>query len=194
MNARRISIIGTTGSGKSTIAGELSRHWGIPHIELDSLYWEENWRGVSDEVFRQRVAVAIQGARWIVDGNYSRCRDLVWARADTVVYLDYSFWRIFWQLLRRTFRRALQKEELWSGNREYLGKAFFSKDSILLWMLTTYHRRRRQYASLFQEAQYTHLRVVHLTDPKRTAKWLDEIKSGSNPSPGRVSANQLKLL
>lgn len=177
---QRIAVIGTTGSGKTIIARKLSLRLGIPHIELDALYWEENWSGVSDEVFRERVAAAIQGDHWIVDGNYSRCRDLVWAKADTVVYLDYSFWRILWQLLVRTFRRSLQREILWSGNRENLSKAFFSKDSILRWMLTTYHRRRRQYASLFQEAQYDYVKIVQLVNPRMTDKWLEDIKRISN--------------
>lgn len=70
---QRIAVIGTTGSGKTIIARKLSLRLGIPHIELDALYWEENWSGVSDEVFRERVAAAIQGDHWIVDGNYSRC-------------------------------------------------------------------------------------------------------------------------
>ncbi len=175
LSTRRISVIGTTGSGKTTIAQELSHRLDIPHIELDALNWQENWTETPNEIFRQRVASVVQAERWIVDGNYSRCRDLVWVRADTVVYLDYSFWRIFWQLLRRTFRRSFQKVELWNGNREHLPKAFFSKDSILLWMLTTFHRRRRQYAALFQKTQYAHLKVVHLTDPQMTAKWLENI-------------------
>lgn len=172
---KRISIVGTTGSGKTTTARELSQHLEIPHIELDALYWEENWTSVPDEIFKERVASAVQADRWIIDGNYSRVRDLVWGRADTVIYLDYCFGRVFWQLLMRTFRRSLQNEELWSANREHLGKAFFSKDSILLWMLTTYHRRRRQYRELFRQAHYSHLKIVHLKSPSMTQKWLSGI-------------------
>jgi adenylate kinase family enzyme len=172
---QRISVVGTTGSGKTTVAQEISKRLQVPHIELDALFWDENWTEVPDEVFRDRVASATENERWVIDGNYSRVRNLVWARANTVVYLDYSFWRVFWQLMRRTIRRSLRKEELWNGNREEFGKSFFSRDSILWWMLRTYHRRRKQYSELFQQSAYAHLGVVHLRTPQMTKEWLSGI-------------------
>ena len=176
-SARRISVIGITGSGKTTVAQRLSQSLDLPCIELDALYWAENWTGVPEEVFQQRVVSAVQAECWIIDGNYSRVRDLVRERADTVVYLNYSFGRVLWQLVLRTIRRSLSGIELWSGNRESLGLALFSKDSILLWMLKTYHRRRRQYALLLQQPQYAHLHVVHLTSPPKTREWLASLQA-----------------
>ena len=172
---QRISVVGTTGSGKTMIAREISKVLQLPHIELDALYWDKNWTGVSDQVFHDRVMTAIKSERWVVDGNYSRVRNLVWERADTVVYLDYSFWRVFWQLLKRTIRRSIQGEELWSGNREELRKSFFSQDSILLWMLQTYHRRRKQYPKLFQQPEYAHLCVVRLKSSRMKDEWLSRL-------------------
>ncbi len=169
---QRISVVGTTGSGKTTTAQEISKRLNIPHIELDSLYWGENWEGVPEDVFHSRVRKAVSGEEWVIDGNYSRIRPLIWERAEMVVYLDFSFWRVFWQLLTRTFQRSIQKEELWSGNREDLGKSFFSRDSILFWMLTTYHRRRRQYPALFQKPEFSHLQIVHLKTPRMRDEWL----------------------
>lgn len=172
---QRISVVGTTGSGKTTVAREISQRLQLPHIELDALFWDENWTGAPDDVFRERVTGAIMTERWVVDGNYSRIRMLIWERADTVVYLDYTFWRVLWQLIIRTVSRSLGKEELWSGNREDLRKSFFSRDSILLWMIKTYHHRRKQYAELFQQPEYAHLCVVHLKTPQMTDEWLSRI-------------------
>lgn len=176
--SRRISVVGTTGSGKTTVAREISKRLQLPHIELDALYWDENWTGVSDQVFRDRVIRAINAERWVIDGNYSRVRNLVWERADTVVYLNYSFWRTFWQLFMRTIKRSIQQEELWNGNREDLGKSFFSKDSIMLWMIRTHGRRRKQYAQLIQQPENAHLRIVQLKTPQMTDEWLSSISSG----------------
>lgn len=172
---QRISVVGTTGSGKTTVARCLAQRLGLPHFELDALYWDQNWTGVPEQVFQERVRAAIQGERWVVDGNYSRVRDLVWARAETVVYLDYPFWRVFWQLLRRTLRRSRSGEELWSGNRESLRRSVFSRDSIMLWMLQTYRRRRKKYAALFQQPEYAHLQVVRLASPRQTEAWLAKV-------------------
>lgn len=173
-------MVGTTGSGKTTVAHEISNRLKLPYIELDALYWDENWTGVSDSVFRERVISVIKAEQWVIDGNYSRIRSLVWERADTVVYLDYSFWRTFWQLFTRTIHRSIQQEELWHGNREDLRASFFSKDSILLWMIQTYARRRKQYRMLMQQPENAHLCFVQLKTPRMTREWLSSISSVEN--------------
>lgn len=183
MNERigqRISVVGATGSGKTTVAREISNRLQLPYIELDALYWTENWMGVSDQVFQERVETAIKAERWVIDGNYSRIRHLVWARADTVVYLDYSFGRTFWQLLTRTIRRSIQQVELWHGNRESMRKSIFNRNSILLWMIQTYGRRRKQYAELMQQPENAHLCFVHLKTPKMTNEWLSNLPAGAD--------------
>ena len=162
----RICVVGTSGSGKTTLARSLAAGRQVPHVELDALHWEPNWTEAPLPVFRQRVAAALDRESWVVDGNYSVVRDIVWGRASTVVWLDYPFGLVAWRLMRRTLRRALMQEELWSGNRESLRKAF-SRDSILLWMLQTYWRRRREYPQLFQRPEYGHLQVVRLHMPPR---------------------------
>ena len=68
---QRISVVGSTGTGKTTVAREISIRLTLPHIELDALYWGNNWTGVPDDVFRTRVTDAIRAERWVVDGNYS---------------------------------------------------------------------------------------------------------------------------
>lgn len=169
---QRISIVGTTGSGKTTLARKVAQHFQIPHIELDALHWEQNWIPAADEVFSERVTETLSGDRWVVDGNYSKVRDIIWERADTVIFLDYSFWLVLGRLLRRTWRRSWQQEELWNGNRENIPTSFFSQDSIILWMLRTYDKNRTKYPMLFQQPEYSHLSVIHLKSPQMTNEWL----------------------
>lgn len=167
---QQISIVGTSGSGKTTLARRLAEQLQIPHIELDALHWEPNWTPA--EAFRTRVQQALSGDCWVVDGNYSQVRDLVWGRADTVVFLDYPFQVVLCRLLRRTLRRAFWQEELWNGNRESWQTSFFSRDSILLWMLQTYGRNRVTYSQLLQQPEQAHLCVIHLHHPQQTERWL----------------------
>ena len=133
---------------------------------------ELNWTAALPEVFRERVSEALRGDRWVVDENYSGVRDIVWNRADTVVFLDYSFWLIMRRLLRRTWQRSLKQEELWNGNREDIRKSFLSQASIVLWMLRTYQENRKKYPLLFQRPEYAHLAVVHLQSPEIAEAWL----------------------
>jgi len=134
---RRIVVVGTTGSGKTTLAGELARRLEVSHVELDALHWEPNWVEAPIGIFRERVIRAVSGGAWVADGNYSAVRDIVWSRADTIVWLDYSLPAILCRLTRRTFRRIFTREELWNGNRERIWVQFLSRDSIFLWALKT---------------------------------------------------------
>jgi adenylate kinase family enzyme len=179
---QRISIVGTTGSGKTTLARLLAQALQFPHIELDSLHWEPNWTTAPLAVFRSRASEALQGDRWVVDGNYSIVRDIVWSRADTVVFLDYSFWLVTRRLIGRTLQRSLNQEELWSGNRETISKSFFSQDSIVLWMLKTYQRNRTKFPLLFERSEYSHLSIIHLRSPQMTEAWLGQLAKREIPS------------
>lgn len=173
---QRVSVIGTSGSGKTTTGRAIAARLGVPYCELDALHWEANWTEAAPEVMQERVQAAVAGERWVIDGNYSRVRLLIWGRADTIVFLDFPFLIVLWQLMRRTFSRSLRREELWAGNRESLRKAFFSRDSILLWMLQTYRRRKRQYPQLFRRPEYAHLQVIHLKSPRQRDAWLSSLR------------------
>jgi adenylate kinase family enzyme len=175
---QRIAVVGTSGSGKTTLAARLAQRLAIPHVELDALHWGPDWTPVSWELFRERVSRALGGDAWTVDGNYSRVRDIVWNRADTVVWLDYSLPVVLGRVTRRTVKRTLGREELWNGNREPFWPAFFSRDSIIWWALTTYRRRKREFPALFCRPEYAHLRVVHLASPHAARRWLDSLAGG----------------
>src|SRR5512146_1557183 len=92
----RIAVVGVTGCGKTTTAARLARILVAPHIELDALHWQPGWAMVEHEAFRQRVAEVLDPPTWITDGNYRKARDLIWARATTLVWLDYALPVILW--------------------------------------------------------------------------------------------------
>jgi adenylate kinase family enzyme len=120
-------------------------------------------------VLRERVTTAVAGETWVIDGNYSAARDLVWGRADTVIWLDLPFRVVMWRVVHRTVRRVARGDVLWSGNRERVRMAL-SRDSIILWALTTYHRRRRDYPRLL--AQRPELQVVRLRSAGQVRRFL----------------------
>jgi adenylate kinase family enzyme len=169
---QRVVVVGTSGSGKTTLAGELARRWGMPHVELDALHWEPNWTEAPLDVFRQRVEAAIEAPRWVVDGNYSKLRNLVWTRAELLVWLDYSLPLVMGRLVQRTVRRCATQELLWNGNRERLRDHLCSRQSLLLWVLQTHRGRRKRFTAQLQLDEYRHLTVVRLPSPQATRDWL----------------------
>jgi adenylate kinase family enzyme len=172
---RRISIVGTIGSGKTTCAREVSERLGIPHIELDSLHWEADWVEAPNAVFRERAMQSLQSDSLVVDGNYHQVRGIVWSRADTVVWLDYKFRTIMRRLIRRTLGRIFTQEKLWKGNQEHL-RSLITADSVILWALKTYCRRKREYSALFSHPENSHLTVVRLSSPEEAKKWLSTLR------------------
>ena len=167
----RINITGTSCSGKTTLSRAVSQRLGMPHVELDALFWGPDWTPVPDETFRARVAEAVAGDRWVVDGGYSPIRDLTWSRADTLVWLDYPMPTVLRRWAGRTLARLRSREEFWpgSGNRERLSHVVGS-NSLLWWILRTHRARRERIIQSLDT--YPHLAVVHLRSPADARRWL----------------------
>lgn len=100
----RILIIGCPGSGKSTLARALKDKLGLPVIHLDQLWWQKNWEHVSREEFDQRLELALQMDRWIMDGNYDRTLPKRIEKCDTIIYLDFNRWECLWGMFRRVVK------------------------------------------------------------------------------------------
>lgn len=172
----KIVVIGTSGSGKTTFARRLAKALEVPHFEMDAFHWEQNWTEADTEVFRARVKEATAHSNWVMDGNYGKVRDLAWGRADTLIWLDYSFRTVLSRILIRTLKRVFTKEELFGGNRESFRMSFFSKDSVILWMLQTYSRNRKSYPALLVQPEFAHLKVFRFQHPKETESFLKQFR------------------
>jgi adenylate kinase family enzyme len=118
---QRVVVVGVTSSGKSTLAETLAKRFDLNYIELDALHWEPNWQSAPLDVFRARVESVTQAERWIVAGNYHVVRDLIWPKAEAVIWLDYPLRTVLWQLTRRTFKRWWTQELLWDTNANVCG-------------------------------------------------------------------------
>ncbi|MGC4014235.1 MAG: adenylate kinase [Luteolibacter sp.] len=170
-DAPRIAVIGTSCAGKSTFARQMAAKLALPHLELDQFQWQPGWTPAPTEVFRTQLSEALLAPGWIVDGNYTKVRDLIWKDARLIVWLDYAFPTILFRALKRTIRRAVTREVLWNGNRESVALSFFSKDSILLWVIRSHARKRQEYAALLAQPEHAHLTVVRLLSPAEAAAW-----------------------
>ncbi|MBU6475663.1 MAG: AAA family ATPase [Alphaproteobacteria bacterium] len=174
---RRTIVIGTTGAGKSTLAQRLAEKTGAALIDPDEIHWLPGWKERPRENFRRLIDEATRGESWVFAGNYmSRAQDIVWPRADALVWLDVPFWPNFWRLLRRTLARARTGENICNGNRETFAKSFFSRGSILWWFLKTWAKNRKRYAAVFAAPQdYPHLKMIRLCSDTERTRFLEEV-------------------
>jgi hypothetical protein len=127
---------------------------------------------------RQRVTAAAAADAWVIDGNYSVSRDIVWGRAQAIVWLDFPLRTVLRRYAARTWRRLRSQEEIWpgTGNREALSMHLLSRDGLLWWILSTYRRRRREYPQLI--AGHPWLASVRLRSPAAAEAWLATLRTG----------------
>jgi energy-coupling factor transporter ATP-binding protein EcfA2 len=174
-NTDRILVLGTSGSGKTTVAKEVAQILDITHVEFDSYRHGPNWTETPDAIFREQLSQALRGETWVADGNYSVARDVVWPRATTIIWLDYSIHIVMWRLFWRIMRRGILREELWNGNREKFWWHFVTRQSLFLWVLKTHGRPRKTLPAAFAQAEPAHLEVIHLRSPTSTREWVADL-------------------
>ena len=173
---QRINVVGTSCSGKTTLARAVAGRLDLPYVELDAHYWGPDWTPVPEAAFHARVRDAVAGERWVIDGGYAPVRHLTWGRADTVVWLDYPLPLLLWRWLRRTVVRVRTGEEFWpgTGNRETI-RNVLRRDGLIWYILRTHRRRRRSMSAGL--AARPDLRAVRLRSPTEAERWLRSIET-----------------
>jgi adenylate kinase family enzyme len=182
-DVQRVSVVGNSGSGKTTIAAALSAALNAPHLELDSVFHQPGWVPLEEQEFRRRVAEFVAAPSWVADGNYSAVQDLVWGRADTVIWLDLPRHRVMPRIIWRTLRRAALRAELWNGNRERWTNlvSLDPIESVIVWSWTQHHKYRQRYQRAVTDPANAHLAFVRLRTPGQVAALIARVRAQAAP-------------
>lgn len=158
----------------------MARALALPTIELDAIFHQPGWTPLPDAPFRERVTEALASEGWVVDGNYSTVRDIIWDRADTVVWFDLPFGIVMSRVVWRSIRRVITREELWNGNREHWSNlcSCHPEKSIIAWSATRHRVYRQRYAEAEQDPRWARLHFVRL----RSQQDADAFVAGVSPA------------
>jgi adenylate kinase family enzyme len=175
-----MSVVGCSGSGKTTLASALARLLGAPHIELDAIFHQPGWTELPRDEFRHRVDQATSSKSWVVDGNYSSVRDVIWPKADVVVWFDLPYATVVSRTVRRTVRRVITREELWNGNKEPFSNlwSFDPQRSIIAWTVTQHSRYGRQMREAAADPRWSGLEFVRLGSQAEADGYLAGVAAG----------------
>jgi adenylate kinase family enzyme len=167
---KKVAVIGTaSGCGKTTVGRALAERLDVPFVELDALHHGPGWTEATAEELHAKVEPILGGDAWVIDGGYQgKLGDVVLGAADTVVWLDLPMRTWLPRLLRRTGRRIVRREELWSGNRETLRGAFLGRQALVPFALRHYRRRRREYPE-----RLGRFNLVRLRSQQEVDRWLE---------------------
>jgi len=172
---RRILVAGTSGAGKTTLAGRVSAVLGLPYTELDSLHHGPGWTPRPE--FEADVRTIAAQDAWVSEWQYPAARPLLLERAELLVWLDLPVPVVMTRVVRRTLRRRLRRIELWNGNVEPpLWTVFTSDDHILRWAWRTRHKYRGLGERLAAEAP--HVQVVRLRRRRAGDRWVEGLAGG----------------
>lgn len=174
MPPRRVHVVGTSGSGKTTVARAIADKLGIRHIELDAINWQPGWTELPKDQFYERVREETKHGDWTIDGNYSAVREIIWDRVDTIVWLDMPFIPVFLRIVWRTIRRILTQEELWNTNTEKLD-ALVGKYGMPLWVIQTHEKRRKEYPPLLANPKLSHVDIKVFKSLREVNAWIESL-------------------
>ncbi|VTR77129.1 toxin [Cellulomonas hominis] len=170
---RRVRVVGNSGAGKTTFARALADRLGVPHRELDEVFWGPGWVHKDPEAGREilREFLAASPGGWVVDGNWNTARAGLADDVDVLVWLDYPRWLVMGRVVRRTLVRGALRRELWHGNREDLRSLVRREpdQNIVLWSWTQHAAYREQYVRVVAAGRVP---VVRLTSPRAARRWL----------------------
>lgn len=177
---RRIAVVGSSGSGKSTTARAIGAALDLPVIELDTINWQAGWRDLNThepDEFVRRVQAAVAAPAWVVDGNYGRVQPAVLRRATEVVWLDLPFGLVMRRVFVRSLARSITRKEVWpgTGNVE-TWRAWLSGDHPAWWSLTHFGQRRRRYEAVFADPRLARAKVRRLRTRAEVAAFVESLR------------------
>lgn len=167
---QRVLVIGSGGSGKTTVARSLAERLGLPLTHLDAHYWRPGWRPAPADEWKAEVARLIARPRWVIDGNYGGTLDMRLEASDTVVFLDLPRRVCLWRILRRNLHyRGRTRPDVAPGCPEKLTWEFVK------WVWTYPNSRRPRI--LERLGRLRDARVVVLSSQNAVDQFLDSVLS-----------------
>lgn len=134
---KKISIIGGGGTGKTTLADNLSNVLNIPVYHIDGIHYLDNWK-VRDRQERDNIILKyVDEDKWIIDGTYSSTLKIRLEKSDLIIYLDYSSLAQIKGILTRFIKHHGEEKKEILGCPERISWSFF-------WQVLSFRKRKRK--------------------------------------------------
>jgi len=108
----RVFIIGTMGSGKTTLAKSIANKLGIKHNSLDDIYWTRKYTKKRSPEKRERlVKKIIKNKKWVIEGVFQSWVGEIAKKADLIIWLNLHPRRLTWNIIKRYIKNSLSGKE-----------------------------------------------------------------------------------
>lgn len=165
----RISIVGGSGTGKSTLCDILAKKLNLPAIHLDAINFEPNWVEIDKAERDKIISTKSSGDKWIIDGNYNKTLKERFEKADLIIWLDYSTYAQVKGIFNRILKNYGKEKTEIPGCKERFNFAFFK-------YVITYNKKKR-HIIVDNLNGIPEDKVLIFKKRKALNKWLKEFKS-----------------
>ncbi|TFB22932.1 DNA topology modulation protein [Filobacillus milosensis] len=121
---KRVILIGSPGSGKSTMSTELAEILNLELYHLDNIFWKPGWVSVPRDEQIEITKKLVNQKTWMIDGNYAGTLDLRLERADFVVFFDLPRWVCMYRIFKRVWQYRNKKRPDMNAGTERLNWDF----------------------------------------------------------------------
>lgn len=112
---RKIHIIGSVASGKTTLAKKLSHRFNIPYHELDNVVWMRSEHGDirrAAEARDQCLQELVRQDAWIIEGAHHKEWILPSLKeADLIILLDTAYSKRIFRITKRFLKQKIGLEK-----------------------------------------------------------------------------------
>lgn len=163
---KKVVVIGSGGSGKSTFSRQLGEVTGLPVVHLDKLYWHAGWVKTSADEWESIVRRELEKPEWIMDGNFGGTREMRMRAADTIILLDLPRWLCMWRILKRSLKYyGRTRPDMTDGCNERLDLEFI----LWVWNYRSASRKR----AMFELEKIGEKKIFILKSRKAVAQFLE---------------------
>lgn len=177
---KKVIILGSIASGKSTYAKKMSCELNIPVYHLDQELQEGYWKYKSESEQFERVTEIANSEKWIMDGNYSLTLGYRASMADIVIFLDTNPVICVYRYIRRYIKnRGKARDDVGSGCKEVLSLKIVKN-------IIDYSRKKSKYEKIVNDNCKTG-QIIHLSGKKKCRLFLESLKKAGEGDANRVT-------
>ncbi len=112
MKYHRIYIMGTMGSGKTTLAKKLSEKLGIKHYDLDDVVWIKKFSKKRAKKKRyKKFKEIVDKKKWIIEGVHNNWTEYAFKKVELLIWLDLNPHNVASQLIKRYIIGLIKRNE-----------------------------------------------------------------------------------
>jgi adenylate kinase family enzyme len=174
----RIVVIGCSAAGKSTIARELGKIFGLEVVHMDKIMWKSGCQLTEPHEEPAEVVRLLENREsWIIDGNYTASLHLRLEQADLVVVIDYPRWLCTLRAMKRLFQfRGKTRPDMGVNCPEQFNFGF------LKWIWKYPHKEKPELIRQLK-VHASHAKIVFIRGDREAAEFLEEMRHRAQPVP-----------